>query len=90
MARHGVEFIERELRAVGERVSNLPSPAGIMVQGGLMRFVRSGRGGIRVGLSVMVRREVKKYLVKVGASEWYARPNEEVLTRYLRAYRAAS
>ena len=55
-----------------------------------MRFVRSGRGGIQVGLSVMVRREVKKYLVKVGASEWYARPNEEVLTRYLRAYRAAS
>ena len=90
VAGHGAEFVEHKFRSVRDIFSDLDSPSGVGVRGGLVGFFRSGRGGIQVGLSVMVRREVKKYLVKVGASEWYARPNEEVLTRYLRAYRAAS
>ena len=60
MAGHRVEFIDREFRAVRERVTDLDLPAGAGVRGGIVRFFRLGRGGIRVGLRVMVMREVNK------------------------------
>ena len=58
VAGHRVEFIEREFRAVGEVVTDLASPTGVGVRGGLVRLFRSGRGGVRVGLCVVVRRKV--------------------------------
>ena len=58
--RHGANFLEREFRAVRESVSNLTSPECVIVRGGLMGFVRLGRGGIQVGLRVMVRGKMNK------------------------------
>ena len=55
-----------------------------------MRFIRLGRGSIQVGLRVVVRGEAEEGFLKVGASELYKRPKEEVLTRYRGAYRDAS
>ena len=43
---HGAEFIEREFRAVRERVANLASPEGVGVQSGLVGFIRLERGDI--------------------------------------------
>ena len=60
VAGYGAEFVEKELRAARERVSDLAYPAGVGVRGGLMGFVRLGRGGIQVGLRVMVRGKMNK------------------------------
>ena len=60
MAGHGAEFVERELRAVRERVSDLAYLAGVRLRGGLVGLLRSGVGGIQVGLRVMVRGEINK------------------------------
>ena len=58
--RHGANVLEREFRAVRESVSNLTSPEGVIVRGGLMGFVRLGMGGVGIGLRVMVRGKVNK------------------------------
>ena len=56
--RHGVEFIEQEFRSVGEEFPGLYSPSGVILRGGIVRFIRLGRVGIQVGLRVVVRGEV--------------------------------
>ena len=60
VARHGAKFVERKFCAARERVSNLNSPSGVRVRGGLVGFIRSGSGSIGIGLRVVVRREVKE------------------------------
>ena len=60
VAGHGAEFVEREFCDIRKRVSDLDSPAGVAARGGLVVFVRLGRGSIRVGLCIMVRGETNK------------------------------
>ena len=60
VAGHGAEFVEREFCDIRKRVSDLDSPAGVVVRGGLVGSVRLGRGSIRVGLCIMVRGETNK------------------------------
>ena len=55
---HGAECLEQEFCAVVERVPNLASLAGVGVRVGIVIFVRSGRGGIQVGLRIVVKGEV--------------------------------
>ena len=60
VAGHGAEFVEHKFRSVRDIFSDLDSPSGVGVRGGLVGFFRSGRGGIQVFLRVVMRGEINE------------------------------
>ena len=66
VARHGEKLVKRYFCAVKERVSDLTYPAGVRVRGRLVGFVKSGRGGVQIGLHIMVRGVVGKVFGEGG------------------------